>query len=222
MSEPPDRGRTGVGASAGRPAPPAGPAAWAVLEHLVRQGFVERLPARVARFCGLGPADAEEVAAFALDQLCREVERGLAIPSPAAYAWKTAVRQGKRVHDRLPRFATDEEVAGTWLAGVEDDLEDDLDLETLRLVRALIPRISQEKPRLAMELVFDAVEDGWAHLPPAEVAEALGINLRYGYEVLRRGYQALRRLAREEGLDVALEEPEEPEDTQDKGEEATE
>lgn len=177
--------------------------AWPVIEDLTRSGFVEQLPRSLAERYQLPETAAEESTALALDQLAQRLSSGFEVRNPKAWVLAAArqegwriVRAGVRAFDAAAdRYSIDQGldhadgIDGTGLA------------RALDLVARYVPRISQEKPRLAMELVFDALRAGNTSVVTAhEVGDALGITRRYADEVLRRGYRQLRRLAKEDGV----------------------
>lgn len=181
--------------------------AWPVLEGLARAGFTEQLPRRLAHRFDLPQQAGEEAAAIALDVLTQRLAAGHAINNPEAYVLCTARNEGWRilrgresvvaaVVDRHRLEQGEEERKGVDGAALD---------RALALVRRLIPRMTWEKPRLAMELMFEALEAGHTeNLRAADVGAALGVSRRYAEEILSRGYRQLRRLAEDEGLSLGV------------------
>jgi integrase len=141
---------------------------WAMLERLVRQGVVERLPGAVANSHGLRRGDAEGVVTRALDATCLQVARGQPVYRPDQYLTKAVHREAKRTKQRQAGFETVDPDEVDPLDRPVDLCRAEVAAETVQRVRALVSRIPWEKPRLAWEVVFEAYDAGLVDLPARE------------------------------------------------------
>ncbi|HZU34249.1 MAG TPA: hypothetical protein VFB79_24280 [Candidatus Angelobacter sp.] len=87
------------------------------------------------------------------------------------------------------------------------DREDSADREALvrralSLARSYLPLLGQENVRRVMAVYLDAVEKGIEQLEHSEVAAALGISESTARQCAYRGFNRLKRVAAEKGINL--------------------
>lgn len=198
-----------------RDASRAGDAA-STAKYLFDSRFIDGAVSRIGQ--EFNHADAEDSVAEAVADVCLAIRSGKKVREPAAYVWVAAQRRAidKAVANRTVQFEEDEEVDGTDDDGpgrgartdgparrswreAEEDRRDELRRRGMAVARTLLPQLG---PRVkeVMAYILDAIEAGYAHVPPAQIAEDLGLTADTVRVATHRGFSALTRLARQLGL----------------------
>ncbi len=200
-------GEAAGGAQSGAAGAQQAPAAWTIFEGLFTTGFVDGLVRRLDRvWPQLARDQVEDAVADALVALYDAVADGRVVRRPEAYVFKAAQngakgrfdsQAGQVEYDDL--LHADPEEHGSSSAGYAD-----LRAEALRIARQLLPRLGQTNIQRVMAIVFEAIEADVSDISPSDIAAALGLSSAVVRQSLHRGFQRLERLAREEGLQLAL------------------
>lgn len=194
---------------------------------LAESGYLDGLSRRLqSKWQGsLPPHEVDECIAQAVDAAVDQVSQRRTISNLGAWLWKVAQNKAKDIW-RLHYAVREDREDLSELDNVDtaEDLADRIEREAteeaskreaIRIARGLLPRIGAGKVFDAMEILIDAVEQGLPDLPPAEVAEALGIEPNAARALISRGLERLHRLTKEEGIEMLTGLP----DTETEGEE---
>jgi DNA-directed RNA polymerase specialized sigma24 family protein len=171
-------------------------------------GLVRRLQSKWSR---LPSADIDMAVAKAVDAAYDFLRSGKTIPGLVGFLWKVADRRAFD-YSRLLRseIATDPKIIAdvahpnAGIPGEEPDSGEDergaMIQRAVKIARKLLPRLGQETIRRVMSLVVDAAEEGLEDLPNRHIAELLDLSVDTVKQSKSRGFERLKRLAKEEGL----------------------
>lgn len=180
-----------------------------MLEELSMSGFLDGAVRGLERkWSGQLPrTELDDAMAVAVDSAYAGLREGKTIRNLGAFLWKAADNEAtdrwRNDHSRRQGLSGEESSA----APVSEDERAALDevaerrrTEALRYARLLLPRVGQGQVLAVMEMLIDAVEKGIPDLPPASIADALGISADSARTLLSRGITRLKREARKEGI----------------------
>jgi DNA-directed RNA polymerase specialized sigma24 family protein len=179
-----------------------------MLEALDASKFLDGLTRRLeSRWRGRLPrAEIEQCVAVAVDAAYDAVANGKPVRSLGAWIWKVAW------HKCVDCWSDDYEARSTIepenlsvraeepVTEEADRLQEYRTAEAIRLARTLVPRIGQGQIVDVMTIVIDAVEQGVEDLPPATIAEAVGLSVSAVRSLMSRGFERLEREARSAGI----------------------
>jgi DNA-directed RNA polymerase specialized sigma24 family protein len=179
-----------------------------MLEALEASRFLDGLTHRLeGRWRGRLPRlEIEQCVAVAVDAAYAAVADGKPVRSLGAWIWKVAWHKcvDRWSDEYEARSSADpeglSEPADEAVTEDADRLADYRTAEAIRLARTLLPRIGQGQIVNVMAVVIDAVEQGIADLPPAAVAEAVGLSIDAVRSLMSRGFERLAREARRAGI----------------------
>jgi DNA-directed RNA polymerase specialized sigma24 family protein len=187
---------------------PPGTEAWTEIARLFESGFIDGLVRRLDRRWGqLDRSTIEDAVSDALLALYDAMTGPRKIGSVEAYVFKVAANRAQVRHEEITGYGNYEEEK---VADADPETSArpglvDIRAEALRLARQLLPRLGQSTIQRVMGIVFDAIEADLPDISPAEIAETLGVSSDVVRQALHRGFQRLRRVAEEEGLQLNLE-----------------
>jgi RNA polymerase sigma factor (sigma-70 family) len=182
---------------------------WAGVELLLASPLLDAIPRKLAsQFGDLDLAAAEDVLADALDVLIVRWQEGGRPDRPDAYLWRTCWNKAQDEVERRGRFDEfsddgharpdeDDRVAGP------EPSREVLRREALRVARQALPRIAQERPREAMDLILDAVE-AQVELSNAELGERMGVTAANARKLRERGFKRLEEALTQMGARLSL------------------
>ena len=191
-----------------------------MLEALTASGYLDGLRRRLQADWGssLPPSEVDECVARAVDAASASVFNGRNIRNLGAWLWKVAknIADDKWQSDYAHRGKFDEDSISAESDTEETDREREKHQElkevrrkeAIRIARELLPQVGEGQVRDVIELVIDAVEDGLPDLPASSIAEALGIKKNAARTLVSRGLKRLRRLAKQEGVEIPTDLPE--------------
>ena len=191
-----------------------------MLEALTASGYLDGLRRRLQADWGrsLPPSEVDECIAQAVDTAFASVFNGRNIRNLGSWLWKVAKNiaddkwqsdyayRSKFDEDRIPAEPDTEETDRE--SEKRQELKEVRRKEAIRIARGLLPQVGEGQVRDVMELVIDAVEDGLPDLPASSIAEALGIKKNAARTLVSRGLKRLRRLAKQEGVEIPTDLPE--------------
>lgn len=180
---------------------------WGAAELFLESPLLDSVPSRLTRqFGDLDRAGAEEVFADALDALIVHWQKGGRPDRPDAYLWRTC---WNKAQDEVARRTDLAELKADRVGGVPDAPEEPqasrstLRREALRVARAALPRIAQERPRDALELILDAVERE-VELSNAALGDRLGVTAANARKLRERGFKRLEAALAADGAQLTL------------------
>lgn len=180
---------------------------WAAAERLLASPLLDSIPIRLAsQFSDLDRSGAEDVLADALDALIAHWQAGGRPDRPDAYLWKTC---WNKAQDEVARQLDTAQLDADRITSAVDEAEepqasrDLLRREALRVAREALPRIAQERPRAALALILDAVEQG-IELTNADLGERLGVTPANARKLRERGFKRLEQALTEMGAHLTL------------------
>lgn len=180
---------------------------WAAAEVLLDSPLLDSVPRRLARqFADLDLAGAQDIFADGLDALIQHWQSGGRPDRPDGYLFKTCWYKAQDEVNRRRDFAQLEEGRVAGPGAEEDDPEasrETLRREALRVAREALPRITQERPREALELILDAVERG-IELTNAGLGEQLGVTSANARKLRERAFKRLEGALNEMGAHPTL------------------
>lgn len=182
-----------------------------MVEALYASGYLAGLKRLMQRKWGKLPtADVEDCVADAVNEAYLAVSSRRRVADLGAWLWKTADNRAadRWRRDHAPIRGLDE-APERYVPEPDDEertrsdaLDDFRRVEAVRLARRLLPSVGHGQIREVMTLVVDAVEAGQPDLPPAVVADTLGITAPAARSLMSRGLERLRAAARTEGLEL--------------------
>ncbi len=162
---------------------------------------------QVKRWPAIPADELEHHLAGAVSELYWFLEGGGRVHNPLAWLIKVTDRMAMRFYRERQAERPAEETALDKLPAMQE--EEDLGAEeggrahVLRLARGFLPRLGHDTAQRVMAYLFDAVEAGVVEISRVEMAKDLGLNPATVRTAISRGFQRLRRIAAEEGFDLA-------------------
>jgi RNA polymerase sigma factor (sigma-70 family) len=195
-----------------------------MLEALSQSGFLDGLAHRLRKeWPRLPTFELQECIGRAVDVAYSFVAQGGVVRDLGAWLWKTARNlAGAKWRDEYETRGSAEEAESAASPEPEteaeriaaEELDDHRRSEAIRLARELIPRIGEGQVRQVMEMLIEAAATGTPDLPPAQIADALGLSEDAVRTLLSRGLKRLRREAARAGVTFPDELPEISTDTE--------
>ena len=185
-----------------------------MLDALAESRYLDGLTRRLEKKWDSLPAlEVMDCIGQAVDAACARAFRGKPIRNLGAWLWRTAHNiANDRWHSH---YADRVDLDDASVPDMDDTMESELEREQreefedsrrkelVRIARGLLPRIGTGQIVDVMELVIDAAENEIPYLPASEIAESLGISNPSVRSLLSRGFDRLRRLATEEGVEIS-------------------
>lgn len=170
---------------------------------LERSGFLSGVTRQLrAKWPRFATHDVDAVVAEAINTFYVAVtERGTAVSDVGAYIWKVADR-GAVDRYRVLRLM---KPAAEDIADLPDNRSAEEAAEEVRLrhavrtARRLLPQVGQHNVQAVMSFLLECIEQGRAHVTADEVGDAVGLGPATARALMSRGFQRLKRLARELG-----------------------
>lgn len=173
----------------------------------VLDGLVRRFCVRWPR---LGRDEIDFIVAEAVDVLFEKVRSGDRVLNPIGFLWKVCdrsatdrrqMRQRERLAEAGVLDGRSEHGRGNGIVAKDPDADwDERRRRAIQLARSLLPRLGQQNLQDVMAYVIGAVEAGRDDVPSAEIAESLGLTPGTVRTSLSRGFDRLKRIARDEHL----------------------
>lgn len=149
--------------------------------------------------------DVHDIISAATDALYERVKSRKPVAKVESYLWKMInERMSKFSQKKIAHTGPNAESLGYIQTAAQSseereaaDLKKD---EALSIAFTLLPRLGQTNVQEVMRYVLVAIQNGIHHVDYGEIADALGITRGVAKTSLRRGFERLTRIAKEENL----------------------
>lgn len=158
------------------------------------------------RYSSLAVDDINDIIGIATDEIYDRIVKGEKIPAIQSYLWKVTDRKLSEFSDRRNNLVRgsvverigvrDPIVAGT---AVQEEKEKRRE-QAIALAEQLLPRLGLVNVQNVMRYILGAIRNGAQDISSTEIAEALNLSPENVRQSLRRGFERLARIIREEKL----------------------
>ncbi|MDR7332728.1 sigma-70 family RNA polymerase sigma factor [Roseateles asaccharophilus] len=151
--------------------------------------------------------DREDCVAEAVGDAYKALVSGRRISTLPAYLMKAASNNAvdmlrDRAGERSADVDTFSNVRDPAVEAIREQARLRLRKQALVKARELLPLIGMDNICKVMATIFDAIEAGMEEIADSEIADALGMNEETVRRLKSRGFERLRRHAREKGYDL--------------------
>jgi len=148
----------------------------------------------------------ERLLACSVTELYWYIDRGNQVENLLAWIIKVADRMALRYlrtrEEEMLADVSEMDAIPTKAEKDEPVVGEDIRTRVLRIARGYLPKLGQETAQRVMAHLFDAVEAGVVDISRTKMAADLGLSPQTVRTAIFRGFQRLKRLAKDDGLDL--------------------
>jgi DNA-directed RNA polymerase specialized sigma24 family protein len=147
----------------------------------------------------------DEGVSTAVEALYEKVLDGGVVSEPWSYLWKAAFNTLANIHGReqSEQPFDDQQAVGLPPEPDQDARRDFARAEAVRLARSFLPKLGRsEALRKVMAYIIDAAEVGEFSIDNEQIAQATGLTAESVRRLKWRGFQRLKRLARDAEIEL--------------------
>jgi len=157
------------------------------------------------RYSDLRAEEIDNTIGEATDEVYNRVKTGKKVRAVHSYLWKVIDNKLSKCWERkIEVQQTDVESIGTVARAAlsEEDWHerDRMKDEAVSIALKLVPRLGNTNIEAVMRYIIESAKNGVQHIDYDEIADALGLSRSNVKTWVRRGFERLTRLAREENL----------------------
>ncbi len=183
------------------------------LERLHESRFLDGAKRTLEVWWGMDREKCHEILSTASDKLYFAIAEGKRIIFYESYFFKiikseavNKIEEDKKFieYDDEAKYASTESLSDRERSPNEAEEQDQIEKEkkVIQIARSLLPKIGGENVQKVMSYVFDAIEAGAEDITNREISEALGLSESSVRKWKQRGFERLRRSAKEAGFHI--------------------
>jgi DNA-directed RNA polymerase specialized sigma24 family protein len=158
-----------------------------------------------SRYRNLVVEDIHDVIGSSTDEIYARVSKGEKITAIHSYLWKIIDRRLSKLQKQRQLYSMkDVDLIEGWSSSTKSDQErqavDKQRDEIIAIAERLIPRLGLTNAQNVMKYVFGAIKNGAQDIPSQEIGDALGLTPNHVRQCLKRGFDRLTRIFKEDHL----------------------
>ena len=180
--------------------------AMAMFELLCQSTVFEALSSRFTeKYQDIPKEEINVVIGDALDEVYAKVNEGKPVRAVHSYLWKIIDNMlSKYYNERILCKGPSVEKLGTHdkpaLGPLTHKEAAKLRETALKIAEGLLPRLGQLNVQNVMKYILESIRNGAQHIDPAEISDALHLTVENVRMSIKRGFERLARIAKEENL----------------------